>query len=78
MLVTAAAAPPEGSAANDLARITKMPGPSPVKRAVTMWLPPKTGCWLASPSPASTRPVTLVSTGRSSLAERRPAMSRPS
>ncbi len=31
---TAAGAPPDGSAANDLARITKMPGPSPVNRAV--------------------------------------------
>ena len=40
-----------------------MAGPGPVKRAVTMWLPPNTGCWLDRPSSPATRPVTLVSTG---------------
>ena len=76
--VTDAAPPPPGSAPNDLARMTKMAGPSPVNFAVTISLPPNAGCSLESaPSPA-TKPVTFVSTGVSSLADRRPAMSRPS
>ena len=75
---TAAAAPPDGSAANDLARITKMPGPAPVKCAVTIWLPPKTGCWLESPPSDSTSPVTLVNTGRPDLAEGQTTTSRSS
>ncbi len=70
-------APPTGEAANDLARTTMIPGPSPVKRARTVWVPPKTGCSVTSPA-SSTIPVTLVKTGRSRRAERRPAISRPS
>ena len=71
-----AAAP--GSAANDLARTTKIPGAAPVKRALSTSVPPKMACSVTSPPSLASRPTMLVSTGRSILTDRRPAMSRPS
>ena len=77
MAVTVAAPPSPGSAAKDLVRTTKMPGPSPVNFALAISVPPKRRASATRP-PSSSSPTTLVSTGRSILADRRAAMSRPS
>ena len=77
MVSTAAAPPPEGSAAKDFGRTSTRWGPGPVKVVFTLVVPPKTGSVVTSLSPSSSRSTLLVSTLRSSFTERRPATSRP-
>ncbi len=52
---SAAGGPPAGSATKDLARMTKIPGPSAVNLDLTVRVPPKTGCSAVSP-PSSRQP----------------------
>ncbi len=40
------------STTKDLARTTKIPGPRRGSRATTVWVPPKIGCSVSSPSPS--------------------------
>ena len=67
-----------GSAGKDFARTTTMPGPSPVKRARTVEGAAEDRVLGHETALVDSASVTLVSTGRSRRAERRPAMSRPS
>ena len=72
---TAAAAPPEGSAAKDLGRISTIAGRAPSKRVLTIWLAPKIELSTATPpSTVTSRPLEI--TGTSSFAASRPATSR--
>ena len=78
MVTTSAAPPPPSSAANVLGRTSTSHGFSPVKVALTIVEPPNTWWLTTGLSPSTSMPLTLVSTVRSSLADRRPAVSRPS
>ena len=69
---TSAAPPPDASAANDFGRNAARYGPSPVNVVVTSVLPPKTGVGDRRPSsPSTAMSMLLVSTGVSSLTDRR-------
>ena len=76
--MTAAAAAPADSAANDFGRNAARNGPAPVKVVLTSVLPPKIGVTTVTPSPESVMSMLLVMTVLSSFTDKRDMMSRPS
>ena len=77
-LTTSAGDPPAGSATKLLGRKATRYGPGPVNVVVTSLVPPNTGVVTLTLSPSTTMSVLFVSTGRSSLTDRRLTTSRPS
>ena len=75
---TVAAPPPAASATKDFGRTRKILRPELVALVFTSVVPPKIGSVPTRVSPSTSRATTLVMTGASSLADRRPATSRPS
>ena len=75
---TSGAAPPDASAAKLFGRNVTRNGPPPVNVVDTSLVPPNTGVVAMTTSSATAMSVLFVSTGLSSLTDRRLTMSRPS